>query len=434
MDCVLAGLHWETCLVYLDDVIIIGRSFEDHLCNLRNVFQRLREAGLKLKPTKCTLCREEVKFLGHVVSCDGIATDPSKVESVRTWPTPTQRKEVQQFLGLCNYYHRFIWNFATIAKPLHRLTEKTCKFQWTTECKDAFTTLKSTLATAPVLAFPDANALIILDTDASDVGVGAVLAQQVEGVEKVIAFGSKVLTKSERHYCVTRRELLAVVTFLKHIHPYLLGRHFTVRTDHGLLTWLRNFKDPEGQLARWLERLQEFDFDIVHRPGRLHKNADALSRLPCNQCGRQNHTSNSNPEQLITGAVIGDPLLDGIPPDDMRTAQETDAHIAEVLKALREGAGVSTIKSQGKSPEFKRLVQISKQLIVKDGLLFRVFESEDGKDHTLQLVVPTKFRKEVLDQLHDGPLGGHLGADKMHSKLKQRFYWPGYWNDVRTYC
>ena len=171
MDCVLAGLHWETCLVYLDDVIIIGRSFEDHLCNLRNVFQRLREAGLKLKPTKCTLCREEVKFLGHVVSRDGIATDPSKVESVRTWPTPTQRKEVQQFLGLCNYYRRFIRNFATIAKPLHRLTEKTCKFQWTTECEDAFTTLKSTLATAPVQAFPDANAPIILDTNASDVGV-----------------------------------------------------------------------------------------------------------------------------------------------------------------------------------------------------------------------------------------------------------------------
>ena len=170
-----------------------------------------------------------------------------------------------------------------------------------------------------------------------------------------------------------------------------MGRHLTVRSDHGSITWLQIFKDPEGQLARWLERLQEFDFDIVHCPGRLHKNADALSRLPCKQCGHQNHTSNSNPEQLITGAVIGDPLLDGIPPDDMRIAQETDAHIADVLKALWEGVGVNTIKSQGKSPEFKRLIQISKQLIVKDGLLFRVFESEDGKDHTLQLVVPTKF-------------------------------------------
>ena len=163
-----------------------------------------------------------MKFLGHVVSRHGIATDPSKVESVRTWPTPTQRKEVQQFLGLCNYYRRFIWNFATIAKPFHRLTEKTCEFQWTTECEDAFTTLKSTLATVPVPAFPDANALIIYDTNESDVGVGVVLAQQVEGVKKVIAYGSKVLTKSEHCYCVTRRELLAVVAFLKHFRPYLI--------------------------------------------------------------------------------------------------------------------------------------------------------------------------------------------------------------------
>jgi hypothetical protein len=434
MDCVLAGLHWETCLVYLDDVIIIGKSFEDHLHNLHHVFQRFREAGLKLKPTKCTFCQPEVSFLGHVVSRTGIATDPSKVESIRKWPAPTQRKEVQQFLGLCNYYRRFIQNFATIAKPLYRLTEKTCEFQWSVDCENAFATLKARLATAPVLAFPDTKAPFILDTDASDTGVGAVLAQQVNGVEKVIAYGSKVLTKSEHRYCVTRRELLAVVTFLKHFRPYLLGCHFTVRTDHGSLAWLRNFKDPEGQLARWLEQLQEYDFEIVHRPGRLHRNADALSRIPCKQCGRENHTDHSAPEQLLTGAVIGNPHLDGVSSNDMQAAQEADPNIGDVLQALKAEKNGSSIKLQGKSREFKRLVQISKQLVVKDGLLYRVFESEDGEDHSLQLVVPTKFRKEVLYQLHDAPLGGHLGADKTHSKLKQRFYWPGYWNDVKMYC
>ena len=197
------------------------------------------------------------------MSRNGVSTDPTKIEAVMKWPTPTNGREVQQFLGLCNYYRGFIKNFATLAKLLHRLTEKSWEFQWTTNCEEAFKTLKEKLTTAPVLSFPDPKAHFILDTDASNVGIGAVLAQEVNGMKRLIAYGSHVLTKSERRYCVTRRELLAVVTFLKQFQPYLLGRHFSVRTDHGSLTWLRNFEEPEGQLARWLEQLQEYDFKII---------------------------------------------------------------------------------------------------------------------------------------------------------------------------
>lgn len=217
MDTVLAGLQWTNCLVHLDDVIILGRTFEEHLTNLRAVFDRFCEAGLKLKPSKCALCQPEVEFLGHIVSAKGVATDPAKIDKVANWPVPRSQREVQQFLGLANYYRRFVHNFAEIAKPLHRLTEKTVPFQWSTQCQGAFENLKHRLISAPILAFPDCSKPFVLDTDASDSGIGAVLSQvQDDSTERVIAYASRALSKPERQYCVTRRELLAVVYFIQH--------------------------------------------------------------------------------------------------------------------------------------------------------------------------------------------------------------------------
>ena len=168
-------------------------------------------------------------------------------------------------------------------------------------CQEAFGELCKRLCSAPVLAYPDFEKPFILDTDASDVGIGGVLSQlDGEGKERVIAYGSRLLSKPERRYCVTRRELLALVTFVHLYRPYLICRKFTLRTDHGSLTWLRNFKEPEGQLARWLEQLQELDFEIVHRRGRSHQNADALSRLPCRQCGRIEHEPSPAAEIAVT--------------------------------------------------------------------------------------------------------------------------------------
>lgn len=190
--------------MYLDDVIVVGRTFEEHLRNLRDVFARLRAAGLKLQPKKCHLCSPEVEFLGHVVSAEGVSTDPKKIEKVANWPVPTSKKEVQQFLGLANYYRRFVENFAKIAKPLHRLTEKTTKFEWSADCQAAFEHLRQKLVSAPILAFPDLEKPFILDTDASDMGIGAVLSQMDDnGTERVIAYASKTLSKPEQRYCVT---------------------------------------------------------------------------------------------------------------------------------------------------------------------------------------------------------------------------------------
>ena len=277
MDMVLLGLQWTSCLVYLDDVIILGKNFHDHLGNLQQVFERFRQAGLKMKPGKCKIFQKKVPFLGHIVSESGIATDPMKTEQVANWPVPTTRRQVQQFLGLANYYRRFIQGFAQIAKPLHRLTEKNTPFKWTSECQDAFETLRCKLVTAPVLSFPDCSKTFILDTDASDVGIGAVLSQvQDNGEEHVIAYGSRILSKAERRYSVTRKELLAIVIFVGHFRQYLLGKPFVLRTDHNALKWLKNFRNPEGQLARWLEKLEEYSFSVEHRPGKKHANADSL--------------------------------------------------------------------------------------------------------------------------------------------------------------
>ena len=280
MNLLLAGIQWTSCLVYLDDIIVLGKTFHNHLQHLSQVFQKLRDANLKLKVQKCSFCQESVQFLEHIVSSKGLTADPAKIQRVVDWPIPTTKREVQQFLGLVSYYRRFIRNCAQIAKPLHQLTEQSKSFSWTVECDQAFQRLREQLTTPPVLVFPDFTKEFMLDTDASDQGIGAVLSQiQSNGQERVIAYASRLLSKAERHYCITRKELLAVVVFLNHFRQYLLGRKFILRTDHGSLLWLHNFKEPEGQLAKWLEKLEEFQFEVVHRKGKAHCNADALSRM-----------------------------------------------------------------------------------------------------------------------------------------------------------
>jgi len=189
--------------------------------------------------------------LGYIVSSEGVSPDPSKTSKVKEWSTPKSLQEVQQFLGLANYYRCFIRNFAAIAKPLHQATEKKNHFKWTEQCAQAFNQLKDHLTSAPILAMPDWTKPFILDTDACETGIGAVLSQcHPDGSEHVIAYASRLLTKPEKNYCVTRKELLAVVTFLNHFRHYLISKPFIICTDHGALIWLQNFKSPEDQLAR----------------------------------------------------------------------------------------------------------------------------------------------------------------------------------------
>ena len=427
MDLILTGLQWSSCLVYLDDIIIFGKNFADHIRNIRLVLHRIKDAGLKLQPTKCHFFRKAVSYLGHIVSEQGVAVDHGKVEKIKLWPTPASAREVQQFLGLANYYRRYIKGFAEIAKPLHKLTERNASFKWTAECENAFSTLRFKLTTTPVLAYPDFSQQFILDTDASNAAIGAVLSQiGKDGQEHVIAYGSRLLTKSERQYSVTRRELLAVVVFTKYFRPYLLGRSFVLRTDHGSLQWLFNFKDPEGQVARWLEALQELNFEIVHQNGRSHNNADALSRIPDRQCIQPTDEPPATQSTSVgaTTIAIQNPL-------DIKQFQQNDPLLKPLIQAK---LNKSTPPQNQQDKESKRLIQLWDQLHLKQGILYCRFPSSTGTKYCDRMVVPVALRPVVLQELHEGTLSGHLGTEKTIGKLKERFYWPGHYNDVHDWC
>ena len=256
MNAVLRGLTPSQCLVYLDDIIVFSSTFDEHIHRLRSVFGALRSANLKVKPRKCHLLQSEVKFLGHIVSSQGIATDPSKVKAAREWPVPTSVKTLKSFLGFASYYRRFIRNFAKISSPLNSLLVKDVPFIWTPEHQQAFVHLRDAFCSAPILAFPDFEKPFIVDTDACSSGIGAVLSQlDSDKVEHPVAFISRSLSPAERNYNVTRLELLAVVWACQTLRPYLLCQKFLLRTDHGSLRWLMNFKSPTGQVARWLSLL-----------------------------------------------------------------------------------------------------------------------------------------------------------------------------------
>ena len=382
MDMVLAGLQCTTCLVYLDDVIILGHDFDSHLKNLGKVFDRLREAGLKVKPSKCELFKMKVVFLGHIISDQGVTTNHSKTEKISKWPTPVNKRQVQQFLGLASYYRRFVKDFARISTPLHRLTEKNSTFQWTTECEQAFATLKTKLVSPPVLAFPDFSKKCVLDTDASDCGIGAVLSQIHDGQERVVAYASKSLSKAERNYIVTRRELLAIVTFVIHFRQYLLGTTFILRTDHNSLIWLKSFKNPEGQMARWIEKLQEYMFEVQHRPGKKHQNADSLSRLP-------EHFS-------INASTCMYNQLKGYTNVEMRNLQIDDETIGPVLQAKEDQLRPSQNDLGKYSYATRKLFQLWEQLTVENGFLIRMFQDADQLDIVVkQLVVPKSIQSHI---------------------------------------
>ena len=434
MEKVVQGLHWKTLLLYLDDVIVIAPDFRTHITRLREVLSRLKLAGLKLKPSKCELLQEKVHYLGHVVSAQGVATDPKKIGAVRDWLAPTNLKQLQAFLGMVGYYRQYISDFATVAKPLTRLTAKGIGWHWGAEEQQAFTSLKQALIIAPVLGYPDPRLLYIRDTDASLVGLGAVLSQVQDGQERVVGYYSKTLLTAEQNYCVTRRELLAVVSAMKHFRPYLYGKRFKLRTDHASLRWLCQRRQPSNQVARWLEILAEFDFAMEHRAGAKHGNANGLSRMPCADCRQckaiEDRDGGPTRQELDR--------VDSMPP---QVAAVATGKVSELVKAQSEGTSAVALMyrvvQDGSVLTHEQLelgnFELRKLNQARDSLRLRVDKVLEirvvwRQRPTWVAVCPPSVRTRVVWDTH---LMAHSGINRTLSRLQLSWYWPEMTADVR---
>jgi hypothetical protein len=279
MNRVFARVNGKFIVVYLDDLNVYSRNFNEHLKHLREVFERLRQAGLRLKAKKCHFFKKELAFLGHIVGADGVKPDPDKISAVKDHPVPKNIRELRQFIGLASYYRKFVEGFASIAAPLNSLLRKSEAYKWLDQHQQAFETLKQRLISAPILVHPDFDQPFMIFTDASATGLGAILSQKDdEGRERVVRYASRRTSDSERNYSATNLECLGVVWAVKHFRKYVTGTHFQIITDHSAIKSLMKTINPQGQTARWIIELQNYDFEIIHKAGRTHSNVDTLSR------------------------------------------------------------------------------------------------------------------------------------------------------------
>ena len=451
MNLVMRGLTWEACLVFLDDIVVMSTTFEQHLERLRAVFGRLRSANLKLKPSKCKLFQLKVKFLGSIVSANGIEPDPDKLKVIEEWPVPKNLTELRAFVGLASYYRRHVEGFSDLAKPLSELTRKNQPFIWGPDQQQAFEILKNRLMNYPVLAPPLPEGRFIIDTDASDFAMGAVLQQEQNGTIRVISYASKTFDAAERQYCTTRKELAAVIYALKTFRHYVLGvEKFLLRTDHGALTSLFRVPVPIQQQARYLNFLADYNFEIQHRAGIYHGNSDGLSRRPCGdkKCTRENcepvpgyarkfqTQRNSTNKNLSVGPLrSGRSYQKATPKTDEiseTTVQHSDPAVL-VPKDKREKVGVTSTANSDKldipwetiqaaqeaDPTLQKIRELlwnpdppqdvnelginvvhlwsqRKSLEIINGVIHRNFETPDGLIEHRQILVPEPLRKAIF--------------------------------------
>jgi len=410
MDSVFMGMKWTMMLVYLDDVVVYGSTFEEMLRRLELVFQKLKEANLTVKASKCRFGERSLKYLGHVISSEGISVDSDKISSVVKFKIPSNVKEVRGFLGLCGYYRRFVRGFASFAAPLNKLLRKEEPFVWTEEQQAAFEKLKLLLISPPILAFPREDAETVVHTDASLIGLGATVSQIQDGKERVVAYGSRSLSRAEKNYSITELECLAIVFAVNKFRPYLHGRKFKVVTDHNALKWLCNVKDPNGRLARWALRLQSFDIIIEHRAGKIHSNVDSLSRNPVDP-----------PESQVDTWALDLATV------DIEKMQKEDKKLKFIIHALND------LKNDNLDANLSNNVKLSSlnDYSIQGDILYKANYKPDGR--LWKLCVPKKLRKDLMENVHGDPSGGHLGSTRLYSMLCDKYDWPGMYRDCRRF-
>ena len=467
MEQVLEGLTMRTCAVYIDDIIVFATSKDDLYARLAEVFERLRQANLTLKPKKCCFFQSSVDFLGHTVSHEGVQCSNRHTEAVTSWPEPSNVAELQTFLGFTGFYRRFIPGYSNIAYPMLKLLKsndqvkaghKTKKrkgrndyvpWEWGQQQREAFELLKNSLVSAPILVYPDFAKPFTLHVDASRRGLGAVLYQEVEGQLRVVAYASRSLVGSERNYTVHKLEFLGLKwAVTSKFHQYLYGNVFTVYTDHNPLVYVTSTARLDANGHRWLQALSGYNFTIRYKPGRTHSDADGLSRRPYPEREEKLCSKTISPEVFkeLCALVSGDQEFAGVAESlglspsvisnttqvsypasvDWSAEQDRDSDTVRVKKLVAKGTRLSERQRKAESPVALRLLSYWDTLSVRDGVLFRTSKINGSMVH--RVVIPAQKQQECLCLIHDDM--GHLGRDKTLSIAQERFFWVGMTRDI----
>jgi hypothetical protein len=415
MDAVFAGLKWNCLLVYIDDILIFSPTFEAHIKDVETVFNRLAEANLQLKPTKCHFLQKELVYLGHLVTADGLRPDPLKVKAILEMETPTDATDVRSFIGMTGFYRSYIDNFAKTCEPLYNLTRIETKFNWNEKEKVAFEALKSSLANAPILCHPNFDYPFIIETDASLKGLGAVLVQRYSGKTHVIQYISRTLQPTERKWHIRELEALGILWACEMFRVYVSQTKFLVESDHESLQWLMKLEKP-ARLVRWAIRLSEYTFEIRPKSGKLNVTADALSRLPMRE-NVFNYGSDDVDEYLssYTAAFSVTSIdLSGFEIDELKLAQRNDPSLVQAFIKCQESSELKWNKFE-----------------MKNEIMY--YQDSDNGDE-LQLVIPYQNREYVLRLYHNHELSAvHMAMDKMIFLFKKRFYWNGMISDIKKW-
>jgi len=399
MDGIFPAYARDYVTTYIDDLLVFSKSEEDHAAHLREVLQTLRENKLYAKKSKCEFGVEEVEFLGHVINSEGVSADPEKLKTVANWPVPVSVAQVQSFMGMVNYFQRFIHKFSEIAAPLTDLLKKKANFVWETPQQNAFNTLKQALITPPVLRLFDPALPTILQTDASGIAVAGVLLQDDGNGCRPVGYVSRKLNGAETRYTVQEKEMLAIMFCLKKWRSYLLGLHFEIKTDHRALEHLKTAKDPTNRVARWFDELSDYHFDIHYEKGSNNQVADALSRVEI-------------------AAMASTLELDKEFLDKIRSGYSKDTYYVPIVNAL--------IKKETVDPKFRTRIE---RFEARDGLIY----FRDAENSRLCIPEVKEIRSKLLCEAHDSVVAAHQGIEKTYSALSRRFFWCHMGVSVKRY-
>ena len=410
------------CIAYLDDLLIYSDTFEQHQKDVVKVLEKLREIGVSLKPTKCEFHKEETEYLGFIINREGVRADPTKTEAIRVWTKPQKVKDIQSFVGFCNFYRRFIEGFSRTAKPLYNLTKKAQKWDWGEKEQEAFEGLKDKLTTAPILRHFDPEAPIMIETDASNYVCSGIISQQDEtGIWKPVAYRSKTMTKAECNYDIHDKELLAIMQALREWRKYAEGNPHTVKviTDHKNLVPFMTTKELNGRQIRWSEELSKFNIKIEYRPGKEGGKPDALTRRSHDLPGEQDERMTQKQRILLPKEEFFDEGYQTGSEDlcTMETHTLEESKVMEEIK-IQTGKGniCNKIRQALESGE-KEFPKVALGLCEwKNGCLYY-----DGK---IWMPEDEGIRTQAIKRNHDTPANGHGGTAKTFELMQRTYYWP----------